>query len=107
MRIVPRLVLSVLFGLLGAGATLRAHDAGISTAQGQLRSDALELTTGFAPADAQQFVPPEARTTNRRMTAAEFWALHAAIAATGGVLALLLNRPLGRVLASGEKLPVS
>ena len=61
-----------MFGLLAAGATLWAHDPGISTAQGVLRADALELTTGFAPADAQLFVPPEARTTNRRMTAAEF-----------------------------------
>jgi len=38
-----------------------------------------------------------------RMTPAEFWALHAAIAATGGVLALLLYRPLGRVLAIGRQ----
>ena len=36
-----------------------------------------------------------------RMTPAQFWALHATIAATGGVLALLLKRPLGRVLATG------
>jgi POT family proton-dependent oligopeptide transporter len=33
-----------------------------------------------------------------RMTPAEFWALHAAIAAVGGVLAMLLAKPLGRVL---------
>jgi POT family proton-dependent oligopeptide transporter len=33
-----------------------------------------------------------------RMTPAQFWTLHAAIAATGGALALLLNRPLMRVL---------
>jgi hypothetical protein len=32
------------------------------------------------------------------MTPAEFWALHAAIAATGAVLALALKRPLERVL---------
>jgi POT family proton-dependent oligopeptide transporter len=32
-----------------------------------------------------------------RMTPAEFWALHAAIAAMGGVLAMVLARPLGRV----------
>ncbi len=37
-----------------------------------------------------------------RMTPLEFWALHAAIAATGGILALLLRRPLERVLASGD-----
>jgi POT family proton-dependent oligopeptide transporter len=34
-----------------------------------------------------------------RMTALEFWALHAAIAAAGGVLALTLGRRLERVLA--------
>jgi POT family proton-dependent oligopeptide transporter len=33
-----------------------------------------------------------------RMTPAGFWALHAAIAATGGVLVLVLKRPLARVL---------
>jgi proton-dependent oligopeptide transporter, POT family len=37
-----------------------------------------------------------------RMSAAEFWALHAAIAATGGVLALLLAKPLGRVLTTSR-----
>jgi proton-dependent oligopeptide transporter, POT family len=36
-----------------------------------------------------------------RMTPAEFWALNAAIAATGGVIALLLRRRLERVLAAG------
>jgi proton-dependent oligopeptide transporter, POT family len=33
-----------------------------------------------------------------RMTPAEFWAMHAGIAAMGGVLALLLKRPLERLL---------
>lgn len=32
------------------------------------------------------------------MTPAQFWAMHAGIAATGGVLALVLNKPLGRRL---------
>ncbi|MEO8881271.1 MAG: peptide MFS transporter [Gemmatimonadaceae bacterium] len=32
------------------------------------------------------------------MTPAQFWAMHAGIAATGGVLALALNKPLGRKL---------
>lgn len=50
----------------------RAHDPGISTVQGKVRADGIELVAGFAPADAQQFVPVEARTTNRRMTAEEF-----------------------------------
>ena len=38
-----------------------AHDPGISTAQGELRADAIALTTGFAPADAQQLLPPALR----------------------------------------------
>ena len=36
------------------------------------------------------------------MTPAQFWGLHAAIAATGGALALLLNRPLMRVLLRSD-----
>jgi proton-dependent oligopeptide transporter, POT family len=36
-----------------------------------------------------------------RMTPAEFWAMNAAIAATGGVVALMLRRRLERVLAAG------
>lgn len=34
------------------------------------------------------------------MTPLQFWSLHAAIAATGGVLATTLRRPLGRILAA-------
>ena len=52
-------------------ATVQAHDPGISTAQGQVLADRIELVTGFAPADAQQFVPPESRTSGR-MTPSEF-----------------------------------
>jgi POT family proton-dependent oligopeptide transporter len=37
-----------------------------------------------------------------RMTPVQFWALHAGIAATGGVLALLLNRPLMQMLKGVE-----
>jgi len=64
---------STLAALLGLGGTsaAHAHDPGISTAQGQLRADAFELTVGFAPADAQQLLPPEARTTGK-WTQAEF-----------------------------------
>ena len=36
-----------------------------------------------------------------QMTPAEFWAMHAALGAAGGVLALLLSRPLKRLLAVG------
>ncbi len=39
----------------------RAHDPGISTAQGELRAGVLALTTGFAPADVQQLLPPALR----------------------------------------------
>lgn len=52
-------------------ATLRAHDPGISTAQGRVLADRIELTTGFAPADAVQFVPPEKRTSGK-MTPDDF-----------------------------------
>ena len=38
-----------------------AHDPGISTAQGELGPEALKLTTGFAPADAQFLLPAESR----------------------------------------------
>ena len=38
-----------------------AHDPGLSTAQGDLRDGRLVLTTGFAPADAQEFLPVTAR----------------------------------------------
>lgn len=36
---------------------LRAHDPGISTAQGELTPGALVLTTGFAPTDIQTLLP--------------------------------------------------
>jgi hypothetical protein len=50
---------------------LRAHDPGISTAQGHLRAGAFELTVGFSPVDAQQLLPPAARTA-RKWTQDEF-----------------------------------
>jgi len=34
------------------------------------------------------------------MTPLQFWALHAAIAAVGGILALVVNRGLARVFAA-------
>jgi POT family proton-dependent oligopeptide transporter len=40
-----------------------------------------------------------------QMTAAEFWGMEAAIAAAGGVLTLLLKRPLERVLLGGPAPP--
>jgi POT family proton-dependent oligopeptide transporter len=42
----------------------------------------------------------------QRMTPAEFWSLHAAIGATGGVLVLLFGPALSRVLATGEAQPL-
>jgi POT family proton-dependent oligopeptide transporter len=35
-----------------------------------------------------------------RMSPSEFWALHAAIAATGGLVVLIFGRALGRVLGA-------
>lgn len=56
----PRAARWALFGyivLAGMLPVVRAHDPGLSTAQGQLRGGLLELTTGFAPADVRQLVP--------------------------------------------------
>jgi hydrogenase/urease accessory protein HupE len=62
----------VFLALAWGGLTgVRAHDPGISTAQGEVRADAFELVTGLAPADAEQLVPPEARSAGR-MTDEEF-----------------------------------
>lgn len=64
----------LLIGLALVACAVRAHDPGISSVQGTLRADVLELVAGFAPADAEQFVPPESRTTGK-MTPAEFVAV--------------------------------
>jgi hydrogenase/urease accessory protein HupE len=52
-----------------------AHDPGLSTAQGELRADALSLTTGFAPADAENFLPLALR-SGGTWTPAEFVSVH-------------------------------
>jgi hydrogenase/urease accessory protein HupE len=70
MRCVARWGLLLAVVVCGA-APVRAHDPGISTAQGEVRSDVIELNTGFAPADVEQLVPPEARDEGR-MTAEQF-----------------------------------
>jgi len=57
--------------VLVIGTAAHAHDPGISTAQGQLRADALEILVGFAPADAEQLLPSEARVSGK-WTQAEF-----------------------------------
>jgi POT family proton-dependent oligopeptide transporter len=40
------------------------------------------------------------------MTPAQFWGLHAAIGATGGVAMMLCRRPLGRMLTGGARQPL-
>src|SRR5688500_131645 len=51
------------------------HDPGLSTAEGELRVDALTLTTGFAPADAEAFLPPAFR-SGGKWTPLEFETVH-------------------------------
>src|SRR5436190_1568675 len=52
------MILALLFAAVGA----QAHDPGISTAMGEVRADAIAITTGFSPADVQQLLPKELRT---------------------------------------------
>lgn len=53
-------------GFLSASAiVVRAHDPGVSTAQGPVFADRFELSTGFAPADAQQLIPASARSAEK------------------------------------------
>ena len=51
--------------LAASVVSIRAHDPGISTAQGELRRDGLALTTGFAPADVEALLPPSAPRAGR------------------------------------------
>jgi hydrogenase/urease accessory protein HupE len=53
------------------GLTLRAHDAGLSTAQGELREQTLELHSGFSPADVRRLLPENVRGPEK-WTPAEF-----------------------------------
>jgi hydrogenase/urease accessory protein HupE len=55
----------ILIALAILCAPARAHDPGISSAQGELRADRLVITTGFAPADAQQLLPPSLHTEEK------------------------------------------
>ncbi len=43
----------------------RAHDTGISTVEARMQASGLKMTTGFAPDDAKQFLPPGLRTDER------------------------------------------
>ncbi|MSU65921.1 MAG: HupE/UreJ family protein [Opitutus sp.] len=70
---------------LAAVTGVRAHDPGISTAQGLLKSDVFELTTGFAPADAQQLLPESAR-PSERWSQAEFEIVRGQLTAVGRAL---------------------
>lgn len=101
------------FGLaafIGAVAGAWAHDPGISTAQGQLRADGFELSTGFAPADAEQLLPSAARTSGN-WSQAEFEAAHGQLSTlatqlwevrSGGVV--LIPRESRVELAAGDAL---
>lgn len=63
-----------LIGLLilcGFAGTLRAHDPGISTAEGVVSAGRIELKTGFAPTDVEWLLPPALR-TGERWTETEF-----------------------------------
>lgn len=48
--------LAVLFGCFLSFA--RAHDPGLSTAQGEIKAAFFEIVIGFAPADVEQLLPP-------------------------------------------------
>jgi hydrogenase/urease accessory protein HupE len=60
---------------LALAGRLVAHDPGISTAQGEVRGDAIVLVTGFAPADIQQLLPPSLR-SDGTWSESEFQAAH-------------------------------
>ncbi|MEY2877690.1 MAG: hypothetical protein RLZZ15_70 [Verrucomicrobiota bacterium] len=66
-------------------ATVRAHDPGISSVTGLVRADALELITGFAPGDALQLLPPDARPAGK-LTPAEFVGVHPLLEAAAAEL---------------------
>ncbi|MBI4623722.1 MAG: HupE/UreJ family protein [Verrucomicrobia bacterium] len=96
--------------LIGAGIGARAHDPGISTAQGQMRGDVFELSTGFAPADAEQLLSSSARTSGN-WTQKEFEAAHEQLATVASQLwelraggAVLVPRESRVELAAGDAL---
>jgi hydrogenase/urease accessory protein HupE len=60
---------------LALAGPVAAHDPGISTAQGEVRPDALVLITGFAPADIQQLLPASLRSEGT-WSESEFQAAH-------------------------------
>ena len=88
-------------GLLGLGVwgVASAHDPGISTAQGQFRATGLEILVGFAPADAEQLLPPEARVSGK-WTQADFVAAQPLLA--GLAPQILELRKSGGAIAPSE-----
>lgn len=89
---------AVLLGL-GVCGVASAHDPGISTAQGQFRATGLEILVGFAPADAEQLLPPEARVSGK-WTQAEFVAAQSLLA--GLAPQILELRTSGGAIAPSE-----
>ena len=89
---------AVLLGL-GVWGVASAHDPGISTAQGQFRATGLEILVGFAPLDAEQLLPPEARVSGK-WTQAEFVAAQPLLA--GLAPQILELRTSGGAIAPSE-----
>ena len=105
-----RLLFRYFLTMLCIVVPLRAHDPGISTAQGHLRAGAFELTVGFSPVDAQQLLPPAARTA-RKWTQAECESAREALVALAPKLweftaggTVLAPRDMHVQLAAGDSL---
>lgn len=98
MKTLRRGWFAVLLGL-GVCGVASAHDPGISTAQGQFRATGLEILVGFAPADAEQLLPPEARVSGK-WTQAEFVAAQPLLA--GLAPQILELRTSGGAIAPSE-----
>lgn len=58
-------ILALTFACLRLSCVVFAHDPGLSTVQGRLTATSLELTVGFAPADAEEFLPAAERPGTR------------------------------------------
>jgi hydrogenase/urease accessory protein HupE len=93
-----RFFVSILW-VLAAGVLARGHDPGISSAQGQVRANTIEILMGFAPTDAEQLLPPESRVSGK-WTQAEFIAVQPLLA--GLATEMLELRAGGVVVAPRE-----
>ena len=98
MKTLRRGWFAVLLGL-GVCGMASAHDPGISMAQGQFRATGLEILVGFAPLDAEQLLPPEARVSGK-WTQAEFVAAQPLLA--GLAPQILELRTSGGAIAPSE-----